>query len=136
MERTQPICGTIASASHLIPKPEEEPKPDGSSSEGTSTEPAPSQRTSRSNLSRAEEDLLPNMICAPGTEIRWTEWPSRTYPVGSTPQEISRHSLDTSYQLESLAGTDPSGYFIFEIFPFFSTCFFSPTEVLKTQMSV
>ncbi len=101
LDRTQPTSGTIASASNLIPKPKE----------AESTEesvPTPSKKT-RSGLSKAEDELLPNLICAPGTEIRWFEWPEKNYPDGSTPQEISRHSLDASFQLESLAGSDPSG---------------------------
>ena len=35
-----------------------------------------------------------------GTEIRYTPVPKERYPKGSTPSEITRHSMDSSYQLE------------------------------------
>lgn len=36
----------------------------------------------------------------PGTEIRYTPIPSERYPAGSTPAQITRHSMDSTFQLE------------------------------------
>lgn len=47
---------------------------------------------------------LPKMELRPGTEIRYTPFPNMKYPEGSTPQEITKHSMDTTYQLEQLLG--------------------------------
>ena len=38
----------------------------------------------------------------PGTEIRYTPFPRSKYPEGSTPEEITKHSMDSTYQLEQL----------------------------------
>ncbi len=38
----------------------------------------------------------------PGTQIRYTPFPSQKYPEGATPQEITKHSMDSTYQLEQL----------------------------------
>jgi A1 cistron-splicing factor AAR2 len=42
------------------------------------------------------------MAFRPGTEIRYTPFPNKKYPDGSTPQEITKHSMDSTYQLEQL----------------------------------
>lgn len=38
----------------------------------------------------------------PGTEIRFTPLPTMKYPEGASPQEITKHSMDSTYQLEQL----------------------------------
>ncbi len=43
---------------------------------------------------------LPKMRHRPGTEIRYTSIPEERYPAGSTPSQITKHSMDSSYQLE------------------------------------
>ena len=45
---------------------------------------------------------LPKMDFKPGTEIRYTPFPRSKYPEGSTPEEITKHSMDSTYQLEQL----------------------------------
>ena len=40
------------------------------------------------------------MACLPGTEIRYTSIPSKRYPDGATPNEITKHSIDATYQLQ------------------------------------
>uniref|UniRef100_A0A8C6YRT3 Protein AAR2 homolog n=1 Tax=Nothoprocta perdicaria TaxID=30464 RepID=A0A8C6YRT3_NOTPE len=47
---------------------------------------------------------LPAMRPRAGTEIRFTELPTQTYPDGATPAEITRHSMDLSYALEKVIG--------------------------------
>nr|XP_060628290.1 protein AAR2 homolog isoform X1 [Anolis sagrei ordinatus]XP_060628291.1 protein AAR2 homolog isoform X2 [Anolis sagrei ordinatus]XP_060628292.1 protein AAR2 homolog isoform X2 [Anolis sagrei ordinatus] len=45
---------------------------------------------------------LPKMQVKPGTEIRFTEIPKQMYPEGATPEEVTRHSMDLSYALETV----------------------------------
>ena len=42
---------------------------------------------------------LPKMKCNPKTKIRFTAIPAQ-YPSESTPAEITKHSMDSSYQLD------------------------------------
>lgn len=49
-----------------------------------------------------EEELLPELKPAPGTALRLTHFPKLYYPPGSTPAEISFHSMDSSYALKTL----------------------------------
>ena len=44
---------------------------------------------------------LPKMNQRPGTQIRYTLLPTQAYPEGSTPAEVTRHSMDSTYQLEA-----------------------------------
>lgn len=60
------------------------------------------KRTSGSSIEEREKDLLPDLKPVPGTELRLTELPSQFYPDDATPEEITVHSLDTSYALDSL----------------------------------
>ncbi|KAF5276837.1 hypothetical protein FQA39_LY06389 [Lamprigera yunnana] len=53
------------------------------------------------SLSEALEiNMLPNLQPLPGTEIRLTPLPTTNYPRGSSPSDITRHSLDSTYALE------------------------------------
>ncbi|XP_043840370.1 protein AAR2 homolog [Dromiciops gliroides] len=45
---------------------------------------------------------LPQMQPKAGTEIRFTELPKQTYPDGASPAEITKHSMDLSYALETV----------------------------------
>uniref|UniRef100_A0A8C5KX47 Protein AAR2 homolog n=1 Tax=Jaculus jaculus TaxID=51337 RepID=A0A8C5KX47_JACJA len=45
---------------------------------------------------------LPEMKPRAGTEIRFSELPTQMFPAGSTPAEITRHSMDLSYALETV----------------------------------
>lgn len=63
-----------------------------------------SQKKKRKRVSTAEEkedDLLPDLIPSPGTELRFNSLPDTSYPPGATPSEITHHSLDSSYMLET-----------------------------------
>lgn len=69
---------------------------------------SPKVKKRRSRPSTAEEkedDLLPELKPVPGTELRLTHLPLESYPKGSTPAEITKHSLDQSYTLESMLST-------------------------------
>ncbi|KAK7068671.1 a1-alpha2 repression [Halocaridina rubra] len=45
---------------------------------------------------------LPNMVPRPGTELRFSKFPSRPYREGATPSEITHYSLDSSYSLRKV----------------------------------
>ena len=61
---------------------------------------ASSSKRSRSSCHENEDDLLPNLKPRKGTELRFTAFPELAYPVGSSPSEITKHSLDSSYVFE------------------------------------
>ncbi|NXU48426.1 AAR2 protein, partial [Turnix velox] len=52
---------------------------------------------------------LPQMEPRAGTKIRFTELPTQMYPEGSTPEEITRHSMDLSYALEQVLSRRDGG---------------------------
>lgn len=45
---------------------------------------------------------LPEMKPRAGTEIRFSKLPTQMFPAGATPAEITRHSMDLSYALETV----------------------------------
>ena len=49
-----------------------------------------------------EKELLPDLKPKAGTQLRLTELPDLHYPEGSTPAEITKHSLDSTYTLDVL----------------------------------
>lgn len=51
------------------------------------------------------KDGLPNLSTVPGTEIRFTQIPKQRYPDGASPQEVTKHSMDSTYMLETLLKT-------------------------------
>ena len=55
-----------------------------------------------SELATSEEFLLPEMHHRPGTNLRFSEIPTRRYPEGASSTEITQHSLDSTYVLEQL----------------------------------
>lgn len=86
--RLSPHSGQIRSALEYLASPD------------TSAE-----RPRRSRVSTEEEredDLLPQLTPVPGTELRLTPYPARSFPPGATPQEITQHSLDSTYTLNSM----------------------------------
>jgi A1 cistron-splicing factor AAR2 len=65
--------------------------------------PAPKRRRSRPlTAEEREEELLPQLKPTPGTELRFTQFPERNFPEGSTPAEITHHSLDSTYVLDTM----------------------------------
>jgi hypothetical protein len=53
-------------------------------------------------MEEKEDDVLPHLNPVPGTELRFTQFPERHFPEGSTPAEITHHSLDSTYVLETM----------------------------------
>ncbi|XP_021919236.1 protein AAR2 homolog isoform X2 [Zootermopsis nevadensis] len=64
--------------------------------------PAQKRRSRPITEEEREEHLLPQLKPAPGTELRFIEFPERNFPEGSTPAEITHHSLDSTYVLETM----------------------------------
>ena len=54
--------------------------------------------------SSGEADLLPSLKPLEGTELRLTPFPERNFPEGSSPSEITQHSLDLTYVFETVLG--------------------------------
>ena len=58
-----------------------------------------------SSSKKVDKDGLPCVKANPTSVIHFTDIPDRWYPAGSTPREISQHSLDSSYVLGQLIKT-------------------------------
>lgn len=62
-----------------------------------------SNQPKRMRLSEhTEESFLPNLKPKVGTELQLTIFPEKNYPEGSTPSEITKHTLDLSFTLEAM----------------------------------
>ncbi|XP_023029785.1 protein AAR2 homolog [Leptinotarsa decemlineata] len=101
IEKLTPLSGYIQSALELVSCSDADRPRGKSKSEhspgGTST------NSKRSRLSDDfEERFLPELKPLAGTELRFTAFPEKNYPAGSTPAEITRHSLDSTYVLDQV----------------------------------
>ncbi|KAK0087529.1 hypothetical protein PV325_000779 [Microctonus aethiopoides] len=92
IKRCQPLCGYVRAALEL------ENCDDNSRPRGSEIN-KKRKRGSGLSIEAQEELLLPTLKPKPGTELRLTELPDKTYPDNATPTEITQHSLDTSYAL-------------------------------------
>ncbi|XP_051156786.1 protein AAR2 homolog [Leptopilina boulardi] len=93
VDRCAPACGFIHSALEL------ENFDDKSRPRGLEN----SRKRKRGvclSVEQKEEELLPQLKPKPGTELRLTELPDAQYPEGSTPAEITKHSMDSTYTLD------------------------------------
>lgn len=93
LSRLVPASGLIRSALEL------------SAGEKNASPRVKKRRSRPSTAEEKEDDLLPELTPVPGTELRLTPLPCESYPKGSTPAEITKHSLDQSYTLESMLST-------------------------------
>lgn len=93
LSRLVPTSGLIRSALDL------------SAAERSASPKAKKRRSRPSTAEEKEDDLLPELTPLPGTELRLTPLPSESYPKGSTPAEITKHSIDQSYTLEAMLST-------------------------------
>ncbi|KAI4460040.1 a1 cistron splicing factor aar2-related [Holotrichia oblita] len=101
IQRIQPLSGVIRSALELISYENSV----RSKQNKTDESPSSSKHAKRSRFSGDEkflDNLLPDLRPKPGTELRFTELPSKHYPENSTPSEITQHNLDLTYTLECL----------------------------------
>lgn len=94
VERCSPICGFVRSALEL------EHCTDAARPRGGESTP---KRRRRSGITaeEKEDELLPDMKPKPGTELRLSKIPNKQYPDNATPNEITKHSLDSSYALDT-----------------------------------
>lgn len=122
-----PDTGVIRSALELVSQGNDKTKSDGAKDSDRSSEPdqSTSETTSFSNkhscptsddvgsfkrrrhgrpltVEEIEEELLPELKPAPGTALKLTRFPELYYPPGSTPAEITYHSMDSSYALKTV----------------------------------
>ncbi|XP_053571979.1 protein AAR2 homolog isoform X2 [Bombina bombina] len=102
IERLQPVCGTIFSFPEVLPV-----------EEMTHTE-----DRAKHNLPRYDTECqsykegmarLPQMKQRDGTEIRFSQIPSKMYPENASPAQITQHSMDLSYALGQLMDTNYPG---------------------------
>lgn len=100
VDKLIPLSGYVQSALELEPCSDAD-RPRGKKlSEDL---PNSSKDPKRSRLSsNSEDNFLPRLKAKEGTELRMTQFPDRNYPDGSTPAEITRHSLDLSYVFDTM----------------------------------
>lgn len=96
LSRLKPECGTIYSVAQF------ESIASNSQSRLLAEQNKTEQMKSEEHSSKKEKDCLPNLKTIQGTEIRFSRIPKRLYPEGSTPQQITKHSMDSSYRLQSV----------------------------------
>lgn len=101
VERCSPLCGYVRSALEL------EYCSDASRPRGGESSTRRKRRSTALTLEEKEEELLPDLKPKPGTELRLSKIPEKHYPDGSTPTEITRHSLDSTYVLDTLISSLP-----------------------------
>ncbi|XP_023323214.1 protein AAR2 homolog [Eurytemora carolleeae] len=83
LQRLEPINRKISSVTDMIPDSRDR-----------------TDMTSSNN----DDVRLPCMSARPGTEVRYTNLWKQKYPEGSSAEEITRHSMDGSYQLTKFIG--------------------------------
>lgn len=99
-----PLNGQIYSALELEPCSDAD-RPKGNSQKTTENSPScsSSKTPKKSRLSDDFNDsFLPDLKPTPGTAVRFTKFPEKSYPEGATPAEITRHCLDSTYIFDSL----------------------------------
>lgn len=75
LTRLEPLDGRICSVADLVSAPDSGPRPAAG---------------------------LPAMVARPGTAIRYSALAARRFPEGSSAGQITKHSLDTTFQLDQL----------------------------------
>ncbi|XP_031826900.1 protein AAR2 homolog [Nomia melanderi] len=93
-ERCAPVCGVVRSALEL------EHCTDAMRPRGGVLSPRRKKRCGIT-VEERENELLPDMKPVPGTDLRFTKLPTKYYPDNASPSEITMHSLDSSYALET-----------------------------------
>ncbi|EEZ98158.1 protein AAR2 homolog [Tribolium castaneum] len=95
-----PQCGQVRAALELQSCSDAERPRGAKRKKGEASEPSCS---GIKNLSGCGElDLLPALKPIEGTELRLTKFPEKNYPEGSSPSEITQHSLDLTFVFETL----------------------------------
>ena len=68
----------------------------------TNTENAINSSRTNGGAEDADEGRLPRLVARPGTQPRYTPLPRHRYPAGCGAAEITKHNLDSTYQLEEV----------------------------------
>ena len=96
VNRLQPENRKIVSVSEFISERSD------TQSRKKACENSPMKSSSEPTSEKEAESQLPQMTLQPGTFVRFTEIPKQRYPKGSSPAEITKCSMDSSYMLETL----------------------------------
>ncbi|XP_068237846.1 protein AAR2 homolog [Palaemon carinicauda] len=114
MKRMIPLSGKISSVPELMTQsqwkssepanknetPPLNPEEEGTQSSSSKVETSGQTQEDRATASfKSYKSCIPDLKPMPGTEIRFSNFPSRPYPDGATPSEITRCSLDSSYSI-------------------------------------
>ncbi|KAK6644390.1 hypothetical protein RUM43_000657 [Polyplax serrata] len=90
IHKMTPICGRIHSALELKASNKE-------TNENATPQTSKRLKTKLFLCDEKTDDFLVKLEPAEGTEIRFSKLPDKSYPENSTPGEITKHSLDSSY---------------------------------------
>ncbi|XP_032825891.1 protein AAR2 homolog isoform X3 [Petromyzon marinus] len=93
--RLLPLSGRVCAFAEM------EPETPSSNSQQRLALNLPRNDTECSSLQEGEA-RLPIMKQRPGTEIRFSELPQHPFPLGASPADVTRHSLDRSLALDAL----------------------------------
>ncbi|TPP65844.1 hypothetical protein FGIG_06945, partial [Fasciola gigantica] len=97
LERLLPLCGRVQSCTQFLSEP--------SCSQQRLTQNQSIQQPDQIVI-LSPEDLLPKLDIVPGTEMRFTDIPKNPlFPPNCAPSEITTHSIDRSYTLDSVLCT-------------------------------
>ncbi|CAH2012783.1 unnamed protein product [Acanthoscelides obtectus] len=99
-----PLSGFIQSALELESCSNSD-RPKGKKADENDEDNLSPTEAKRSRKSDNIDALLPHLKAKAGTEIRLTKFPEKTYPEGSTPADITKHSLDSSYVFDLIASS-------------------------------
>jgi len=94
IKRLEPPSGIIQSVTELIPETFK------TNRESIKDEEMISESSNQRNVTEEgrENEKLPKMKCKASSQIHFTPIPAK-YPINSTPAEVTKHSMDSSYQL-------------------------------------
>eukprot|EP00117_Sycon_ciliatum_P040469 scpid61810/ scgid29739/ Uncharacterized protein C20orf4 homolog len=100
IERVEPVNKRVCSvmqfeATPFVPKASAAPETPAETTESPAEAEEP----------KCEEDLLPAMKPLPDTIPRFSTFPEHNFPAGSSAAEISQHSMDRSYVLETMSNS-------------------------------
>lgn len=100
-EKLTPLCGEISSALELLSCSNED-RPRISREESKASVGRNSSCMSEKQIEKYQDDLLPDLKPKEGTNIRFSTFPTKPYPDDSSPSEITKHCLDSTYSLDKM----------------------------------
>ncbi len=97
MNRLQPLVGTICSVAQFYSE--------ASTTKQRQDDAKMDVTPPRDSTDPDDDPRLPHMTTVHGTQIRFSHIPRQKYPVGASPAEMTKYSMDHSYVLDSLLQT-------------------------------